>query len=216
MADYSFEEKNIDDLSFLEPEATYSYADYLKWTFEERVELIRGKIFKMAAAPLRCHQAVLVSLSTEIQRYLKGQPCKLYVAPFDVRLTRKPDAPDDEVESVVQPDLSIICDPSRLDERGCKGAPDLIAEILSPSTSKKDIEIKYGLYEESGVKEYLILFPGEGMLDQYVLNTSEKYELKHRYYRNESFSPQLFPDLRINLTEIFDDDNPYNPNERRI
>src|SRR6478736_6826824 len=138
----------------------YTYADYLKWTIEERLELIKGKIFRMSPAPNRMHQALSMRIANPIYNLLRGQQCQVYTAPFDVRLPRK-SLKDEDIITVVQPDICVICDPSKLDERGCIGAPDIVVEILSPSNNKKELKNKYEVYEESGVKEYWIVTPQE-------------------------------------------------------
>ena len=199
--------KIIKSLAELDLSATYSYADYLLWYFEERVELIKGHIFQMSPAPSRRHQNISGSLHIKMGIYLLEKKCKLYSAPFDVRLLDKSKSSkaNEEIYTVVQPDLCIICDPSKLDDRGCIGAPDLIVEILSPGNSKKEMKIKYQLYEEAGVKEYWIVFPSEYVLQQFVLNENGKYELKNSYSEDEIFSAHIFPDLTVNLEEIFQD-----------
>ena len=156
--------------AFREPDSTfsgYTYVDYLTWNFEEIVELIKGKVFKKAAAPNRRHQAVSGNLFVHFHAFLKGHICQVYSAPFDVRLSKDPDFKI--IDSVVQPDISVICDPSKLDEKGCLGAPDLIVEILSPSNSQVELQNKYDLYQEFGVKEYWIIHPVENTLQINVL-----------------------------------------------
>jgi Uma2 family endonuclease len=112
-----------------------------------------------------------------------------------------------DIYTVVQPDICVICDKSKLDERGCIGAPDLIVEILSPGNSKKELRTKFALYEESGVKEYWVVFPSEHVLQQYVLNENEKYELKSSFVEDEIFNAHIFPDLQIDLSEIFEEED---------
>src|SRR5690606_11392878 len=163
MKEYRIPEKQKIDLdTFQEPDdsfAGYTYADYLKWDFEEIVELIKGKVFKKAAAPSRKHQEVSRNLTLLFGSFLKGQRCIVYAAPFDVRFSRNSE--DRKVDSVVQPDISVICDPSKLDEKGCFGPPDLIAEILSPNNSRVELQNKFELYQEFGVREYWIIHPAE-------------------------------------------------------
>jgi Uma2 family endonuclease len=137
----------------------YSYADYLTWQFDEVVELIKGKIFKKAAAsPKRIHQKVSGELFIRLGIYLKGHNCHVYSAPFDVRFPKE-SKQDHKIHDVVQPDICVICDPEKLDDRGCIGAPDLIVEILSPGNSKTELKHKYELYESNGVKEYWVIHP---------------------------------------------------------
>jgi len=201
--------KYITDLAQLDPNGTYTYADYRTWRFEQSVELIKGKIFKMPPAPSEKHQRV----SREMLRILltnfkKASPCELYHAPFDVRLLnqKKSSKANKEVYTVVQPDICVICDKSKLDKRGCIGAPDLIIEILSPGNAKKEMKTKYALYEESGVKEYWIVFPSVRLLQQFILNEKDRYELKNSFAEDEVFNAHIFPDLQIDLAEIFEGD----------
>src|SRR5882724_1109711 len=120
-----------------DPSLSYSYADYLKWNFEERLELFRGKIFPLSA-PNRKHQEISRDILVLAATFLKHQKCKVFAAPFDVRLPLKNRKKDNEVITVVQPDICVICDESKLDARGCCGAPDLVIEILSPGNTKKE------------------------------------------------------------------------------
>ena len=175
MVDYKHKEPKIDDISALEPEATYSYADYLRWSFEERVELIKGKLFRMSPAPSRGHQEISSVISRELLSFLKGKSCKVYYAPFDVRFPNQQEDIDAQTFTVVQPDICVICDHSKLDDAGCRGAPDLIVEILSPSTASKDLNEKYQLYEEHGVKEYWVVYPGEAVLEIYELQEESMF-----------------------------------------
>ncbi|WP_026951657.1 Uma2 family endonuclease [Algoriphagus mannitolivorans] len=155
-----------------EPEAEYgmySYADYLTWPIDEVVELIKGIRFKKAAAaPKRIHQRVSLKLATKLFTFLEGKKCQVYDAPFDVRFL-KGSKEDHKIHDVVQPDICVICDPEKLDERGCLGAPDLIVEILSPGNNKTELKHKYKLYESHGVREYWIIHPENQNLMIYTL-----------------------------------------------
>src|SRR5712675_987740 len=151
------EEGNYSKVEEPDPSLTYTYADYLQWKFEERLELIKGKIFKMSPAPAPFHQRVVSNLNGIFYNALKKKNCQIYPAPFDVRLPVKNKKKDNEVTTVVQPDISIICDESKIDARGCCGAPDLVVEILSPGNSEKEVKLKFELYEEAGIKEYWIV-----------------------------------------------------------
>ncbi len=195
----------ITELSQLDMNGTYSYADYLTWRLEESVELIKGKIMAMSPAPSRKHQGVSLNLSISLGNYFKHKPYNLYVAPFDVKLydRRKSLLGDREVFSVVQPDLCVICDRDKLTEQGCDGAPDWIIEVLSPGNSRKEVRLKYDLYEESGVTEYWLVFPYEQIVQQFVLDDNGKYQLRALYPGNEIASPHLFPDLQIDLNDVF-------------
>ncbi|WP_027001886.1 Uma2 family endonuclease [Hugenholtzia roseola] len=200
--------KYITDINDLDLNGTYTYADYLTWRFEQSVELIKGKIFKMSPAPSRKHQKISGKLYVKVFMAFQKNACEVYSAPFDVRLLDKKKSlkANTEIYTVVQPDICVICDKSKLDERGCIGAPDLIIEILSPGNSKKEMRTKYALYEESGVKEYWVLYPSEHVLQQYILNENEKYELKNNFAEDEIFNSHIFSDLQIDLSEIFEEE----------
>ena len=139
---------------------TYTYADYLKFNFEERLELVKGRIMKMAA-PNTKHQAVLGNLYYQFRNSLSKQSCAVFIAPFDVRLPIQNNKKDNEITIVVQPDICVVCDQSKIDERGCLGAPDIVVEVLSPGNSKRELQNKFELYEEAGVLEYWIVAPAE-------------------------------------------------------
>lgn len=157
----------ITSLNQLDLEKSYSYADYFSWKFRERVELLKGKIMKMSPAPSRRHQTMSRIVGTNIINFLDKSPCQVFYAPFDVRLERAND--DRKVQNVVQPDICVICDLSKLDDRGCSGAPELIVEILSPGNTKKEMKDKFELYEAAGVEEYWIIEPTENIVLQYFL-----------------------------------------------
>lgn len=193
----------VTDINQLDLNGTYTYADYLLWRIDERLELIKGKIFKMSPAPSLKHQRISTQLQGTLFNYLKGSSCDLFSAPFDVRLynDKKSKVAFKEIYTVVQPDLCVICDETKLDEKGCLGAPDLVIEILSPGNSKKEMNEKFDLYEETGVREYWLVEPAENVVYIYVLNDSGKYiGLKPVTTKLKS---SIFPDLEINLEEIF-------------
>jgi len=194
--------------SQLDPNRVYSYADYLTWQFDETVELIKGKIQLMYPAPTATHQRIARDLGFIINQFLHKKTCELFIALFDVKLydSKKAAVSDDDVYSVVQPDLCVICDPSKITERGCDGAPDWVIEILSKGNSKKEMRLKYELYEESGIGEYWLVYPYEKALYQFVLDEkSKKYQLAAMYAEDEIATPALFPELKIDLAEVFTD-----------
>ena len=156
----------------------------------------------MTPAPNSFHQEILGELFRYFLPYFKGKPCKGYFAPFDIRLSDLKN-PDDDIVNVVQPDLSVICDQNKIDKRGCLGAPDMIIEILSPSTTKKDLSEKYILYEKFGVKEYWIADPGNKVIHAYQLDDKGKFILDKIYEKPEEITSFLFNDLTINLSVIF-------------
>lgn len=183
------------------PSLEYSYADYLKWRFEERVELIRGKVMKMTA-PNRKHQDVSGNIFFAMKQVLHEKHCKVYAAPFDVRLPRKSKSSNDEILTVVQPDICIVCDMSKLDDKGCLGAPDLVIEILSPGNSKKEIKLKYEVYEEAGVKEYWIINPVEENVAVLILSPSGKFDGAKLYATGDIIQSNAISGLAVNLSDI--------------
>jgi len=192
--------KNIEDLDFTKQ---YTYADYLTWHFDERVELIRGWISRMSPAPLVTHQRILIRLSYQIEGYLLNKICEIFVAPFDVRLTNKrKSVPYKLITSVVQPDLCIICDPKKLDKRGCIGAPDLVIEILSPGNSKKEMKEKFSLYEENGVREYWIVDPEHLMIQVFDLK-EDKFAWRSNYVKEDMIPVGIFEDFSIDSDAVF-------------
>ena len=191
----------ITDVSQLDLNKTYSYADYVTWRFDDMVELIKGKLFINSPAPAERHQMIASNLHRDIASHFRKHQCRSYFAPFDVRLIKNK-AGDTEITTVVQPDLCVTCDLTKLDKRGCLGAPDLIIEIISPATAKKDMNEKFNLYEENGVKEYWIVSPDSNAIDQYFLS-DKKYERKDVFVNSQTFYSVTFPDLQINLEDIF-------------
>ena len=131
----------------------YTYADYCSWDEDERCEIIDGLLYMMAQ-PTRKHQEITGEIYRQLANFLKGKPCRVFISPFCVRLNHK--AKDD---TVVEPDVLVVCDESKLDDSGCNGAPDLVIEVLSPSTADYDKSIKYNKYKEHGVREYWIVDP---------------------------------------------------------
>jgi len=182
----------------------YSYADYLTWQMEEVVELIKGKIFKKAAAsPKRIHQRISAKLLTRLYVFLEGKPCQVYDAPFDVRFP-KASKEDDQILDVVQPDICVICDPEKLDDRGCIGAPDLIIEILSPSNSKTELKHKFELYESNGVLEYWIIHAETQDLLIYTL-TNGKYVPSRLFTSGDVVESQAIEGFILDLEDFFGD-----------
>ncbi|MFP5436203.1 MAG: Uma2 family endonuclease [Bacteroidia bacterium] len=195
---------SITDISQLDLDKTYSYADYLTWTFQDRLELLKGKVFKMSPAPGRTHQKIVGRLHIQLAKNFARGKCQLYLSPFDVRLlNRKKSTPDKDVYTVVQPDLCVICDEDKLEERGCNGAPDLVIEILSPGNSKKELGIKFDLYEEAGVQEYWIVEPAEKTVFIYCL-IDGKYSGQRPLTEDDMMKSPLFPQLDFGIADIFE------------
>lgn len=193
-------------LSFedLDLSLTYSYAHYLNWLFDERVELIRGKIFKMSPAPSRLHQGVSGGIYYKLTDYLKNKRCKVYAAPFDVRFPKESKA-DKDIYTVLQPDVCVICDKTKLDDRGCIGAPDIVAEILSPGNNKMELLYKYHIYEEFGVKEYWIVSIAHKTFLKYTLDEHGKFQPSRLFTLSEEVGSSLLPGFVLNLDEVFED-----------
>lgn len=189
----------ITDINQLDLSKTYTYADYLLWQFSERVELIKGFIRKMSPAPSMIHQTVSMNLSVAISKNFHKQPCRFFAAPFDVRLPIKSAIKD---TTVVQPDLCIICDSTKLDAKGCNGAPDLIIEIISPNNSKHDVNTKFKLYQEAEVKEYWIVEPYDKIVFIYTL-IDGKYIGLQPFGEDQKIESPLFPELLISTEEVF-------------
>ena len=172
------------------------------------VELIKGTLMRPMVRPDRLHQVYVGNVFGEIRQQLKGNSCQVYVA-LDVRLTTAGanrrsslDNGDHQITTVVQPDICVICDRTKLDDRGCVGSPDWIVEILSPSNTARDTRIKFDLYEESGVLEYWIVFPGVKTVAVYVLE-GEQYQLASEYYEPGPIPVRTLPGLELEWTEVF-------------
>jgi len=196
--------KYITDITDLDLNKTYTYADYLTWQFKERVELLWGKIKKMTAAPSTQHQKVLGKLHLSMGNNLKRNPCQVFVAPFDVRLPSN-NAGSSQVINVVQPDICVICDGAKIDEKGCLGAPDLIVEILSPSSSTRDMKDKLKLYEQSGVPEYWVVDPFDGIIHVFVMNDDGKYLNRYPVTSEDTLRSEKIPGLLIQMEDVFPD-----------
>lgn len=183
----------------------FSYKDYLSWDEKnERWEIINGVAYDMSPAPTRKHQDISRNISIKLANYLEDKECTVYIAPFDVRL---PDGfqADDEIKTVVQPDISVFCDEDKLDDRGAVGAPDLIIEILSPSTAAKDLKEKFFLYESAGVKEYWIVDPPNETLAVYMLDKDGKYPRGVVYAGEDKVKVGIFENLEIKMEDVFKD-----------
>ncbi len=195
----------ITHLDQLDPETRYTYADYVLWQFKERVELLKGFIRQMAAPSVR-HQRISSKIHRELSWFLKKSTCDVFAAPFDVRLVLpKPRQTSDKIDTVVQPDLCVICDRSKLDERGCIGAPDLIVEILSPGNSRKEMRDKYELYQEAGVTEYWVVFPSEQVLQRYILDEKGIYQAQLPNVEGDIVGVTFMPGFGLDVAEVFEE-----------
>ena len=175
----------------------YTYSDYLTWDDDIRYELINGVPYMMSA-PNRRHQQISRDLLVQFAIFLKGKSCEVYQAPFDVRLDT--DTSDD---TVVQPDLVIVCDHSKLDDAGCKGAPDMVVEILSPSTAQYDLTRKFTLYLKTGIREYWVIDPERKCLAVHILKDNNY--ITHAYSDKETAPVHILEGCNINLFEVFEE-----------
>ena len=189
-------------LADLDVNKLYTYADYFKWQFEERVELIKGKLFKMSPAPNSLHQRLSGELHGYLWTFLRGKKCRVYSAPFDVRLPRK-SKEDKEIITVLQPDICVICDPGKLDDRGCIGAPDIVVEILSPGNNSKELKNKFDVYEESGVKEYWVVSPQDNTFILYTL-INGRYHSSRLMAAGDVFHSSVLEGFSLDLQELFE------------
>lgn len=192
----------ITDINQLDLTKSYTYADYLTWQFKERVELIMGKIFKMSPAPMSQHQYTLGVILTMMSNHVRDRSCHVFAAPFDVTLpiTNEKGEPN----TVVQPDLCVICNSEKITEKGCNGAPDLIVEILSKSSVMRDLHYKYELYERCGVREYWIISPNDKSMSIFYLEHGKYITSRPMTYGDQPES-RVLQGLQIDLNEVFQD-----------
>jgi Uma2 family endonuclease len=188
----------------LEANKRYSFADYLTWVDNKRCELIEGFIRMMSPAPKPIHQEVSFVIGTQLYHFIKKKRgrCKVYPAPFDVRLPQNGETNNEKIYTVVQPDICVICDLSKIDDYGCLGAPDLIVEVQSLSTGRYDFTTKYSLYEAAGVREYWVVSPYEGVI-VFVLQSDGKYDEGATYDIRQKIPVHIFEGCELDLREVF-------------
>lgn len=180
----------------------YTFADVLTWDSGERAEIIDGEAVMMAPPPSSTHQEISFELCRQIGNYLKGKRCKAYPAPFAVRLFEADGDRPEDVDTMVEPDISIICDQSKIDKRGCKGAPDMVVEILSPSTQRHDRFTKFSLYQRAGVREYWIVDPDSKTVQSFILEDGH-YSVKEFGTAGDKMKVYVLEDCVIDLPEVF-------------
>ena len=179
-----------------------TFADCLTWEENDRVEIIDGEVFMMAP-PSSVHQEIAAELTRQFGNYLEGKQCKVYPAPFGVRLFEQDGETPEDVDTVVEPDLSVVCDRSKIDKHGCKGAPDLIIEILSPSSLRHDRFVKLGLYQRAGVREYWIVDPISQTVQVFLLN-DVGFLCPHEVYGKEDTAKvNVLDGCLIELSKVF-------------
>jgi len=182
----------------LREDRRYTYADYCTWDDNERWEIIDGEAYSMSPAPRPRHQSVIGEIYGQLRGFLKGKPCKAFIAPFDVRLDET-----GQDDTVVQPDLVVICDRSKIDDKGCNGAPDLVIEVLSPASASRDRWVKFNLYQRFGVREYWIVDPDSGTVAAHLLE-SGKYTA-FAYGDTGTAPVAVLPGCDIDLKEVFEE-----------
>lgn len=183
----------------------YTYEDYLTWPENERYEIIDGVVYAQAT-PSSVHQTISGNLYFQFHSYFQGKQCRVFAAPFTVRLPLENGETDDtKNKNIVEPDLAIVCDKNKLDQGGYNGAPTLIVEIVSPGSKKRDYMIKLHKYEKAGVKEYWIITPETESIIRYALNEQGRYDLPETFAlgEDEEIIAKMFPDLIIPLKDIF-------------
>jgi Uma2 family endonuclease len=183
----------------------FTYADYKAWELKEgeRYEIIYGEAFAMST-PNDRHQGILMELSSQFHQYLKGKPCKVLPAPYDVRLFYQGGENDEDSESddtVVQPDITVVCDEAKRGKEGCRGAPDLVIEILSPSNTAIEMQRKFALYMEAGVREYWVVDPENERLNVYCFENGLSFAA---YKKSDNVRAAIFPDFTVALSEVFE------------
>ena len=185
-------------------EQHFTYQDYRQWPDDERWELIDGVAYSMGS-PTTTHQTISMELSLAFGQFLKGKPCRIFAAPFDVLFARLNEQDEDDVDTIVQPDLLVVCDPTKIRAKYVWGAPDLVVEILSPSTSRKDQHEKYALYERSGVKEYWVIDPTGQWVQQYVLGADGHYAPEVTWVKTGTLVSTALPGFELDIGSIWGD-----------
>ena len=183
----------------------YTFADILSWDEGERGEIINGKAFMMAP-PSRIHQKISMELSRQLANYLEGKKCEVYPAPFGVRLFEQTGDSLEDIDTVVEPDISVVCDKSKLDKLGCRGAPDLIIEILSPSSLRHDRLVKLNLYQQAGVQEYWIADPENRSVMVFLPDSSGSLRLCEDYGQKDVAKVNVLDGCFIELSKVFSDE----------
>lgn len=171
----------------------FTWDDYKHWPDDERWEIIDGEAYNMTPAPSIRHQAISGELFGILRDHLKGHPCRPFIAPTDVILSES---------DIVQPDVLVVCDKSKITEANIQGAPDMVVEILSPSTSVKDKREKKTIYERFGVREYIIVNPMDDSVERYFLDLN-RYIGPEIFNWDEILVSKIFPDLHLDLKDIF-------------
>lgn len=180
----------------------YTFADCLAWDEDERIEIIGGEAFMMAPPSSR-HQEICFEIGRQLGNFLEGKQCKVYPAPFGVRLFEREGDTPEEIDTMVEPDISVVCDRSKIDQRGCKGAPDLVIEVLSPATRRHDRLVKLNLYQRAGVREYWIADPDTQSVQVFLPDSSGAFRLCEDYGREDVAKVHTLEGCFIELKKVF-------------
>lgn len=193
----SFQELNLNK--------KYTYSDYLTWKFEERVELLKGWVVRMSPAPNMRHQNIATIITAEIYKNLENKPCKVFSAPFDVRLPLPSDKQNnDKIDTVVQPDVTVVCDLSKLDKQGCVGAPDIVVEVLSPGNTKKEMRDKLNIYQNAGIPEYWLVDPEHEFILIYHPNKEGIYTATRPLTSGDKIASNLLKEFALPVDKVFE------------
>ena len=188
-------------MTALPQENRYTLADALAWDEDDRIELIYGYPMMMAP-PVRAHQKVSKAIFRQLDHYLEGKKCEVYYVPFAVRPFEEEGNLPEDVDTLVEPDITVVCDPKKLDDIGCKGAPDMIIEILSPSTQRHDRLTKFNLYQRAGVREYWIVNPADKSVQVFLLEDG-RYTVKDFGADGDKVKVNVLEDCVIDLSRVF-------------
>lgn len=180
----------------------YTFADVMTWDEKDRIEIINGEAVMMSP-PSRIHQKISGELFRQLANYLEGKKCEVYPAPFGVRLFEQDGDSPEDVDTVVEPDISVVCDQNKLDDHGCKGAPDLIIEILSPSTQRHDRLVKLGLYQRAGVREYWTVNPADKTVQVMLRDDNGVLQLHEVYGWDSVAKVNALEGCFIELAKVF-------------
>lgn len=180
----------------------FTFADVLTWDEDERIEIINGEAFMMAT-PSRIHQEISIAIAAQLYNFLEGKRCRVYPAPFGVRLFEQDGDSPESVDTVVEPDISVVCDRNKLDDHGCKGAPDMVIEILSPSTRRHDQLVKLNLYQRAGVREYWIVDPGAQSVLVFLPDSGGSFRPHEVYGKSDIAKVNVLDGCFIELSKVF-------------
>jgi Uma2 family endonuclease len=198
---YNEETNRIEEVEEPDHSLTYTYAEYSRWKFLERLELLRGRIFRLASPSIK-HQRICLKLAAHLYTFLRGKTCQVIIPPYDIRLPVRNRKRDDEVTTVVQPDLSVFCDPLKVEDRAAIGAPDLIVEVLSPGNNRYDLHDKYDIYQEAGVKEYWIVDPVKASVQVSLLEEG-RFGPAGVCTGDQPLQPRCLPGFSIAVKDLF-------------